>query len=65
MQHKINILMRMLYLKVNVLVHGLAGPSPPELGLSPDTWSIDSHLSSTYIPSWTLGKVHSYLSKIH
>ena len=34
---------------------GLTGPTTPELGLTPNAWTIDSDLDSTYIPSWTLG----------
>jgi len=55
--HQVNILMRTLYLKINVVVDmgGLTGPTTPELGLIPDTWSVDADLHSTYIPAWCLG----------
>lgn len=56
---QVNILMRILYLKVNVVVHGLTGPTTPELGLIPDAWSIDADLNSTYIPAWSLGTEHA------
>ena len=47
------------YLKVNLVVSGITGPTTPELGLISNAWSCDSDLRSTYVPAWTMTSAKS------